>query len=117
MSPAFVFYGIPRSFGVLRRTLVRSEEDATRQRGNRQRVFHCSLFKATFISLFIFVFLNYGIRTKSTCRSIHIEVFRLNESNHWELEEYNSADEELHIKAIDEKMMIAEIYDGVKMEG
>jgi Uma2 family endonuclease len=48
--------------------------------------------------------------------SIHIEVFRLNESNHWELEEYNSVDEELYIKAIDEKVLIAEIYERVKME-
>lgn len=48
--------------------------------------------------------------------SIHIEVFRLNETHHWELEEYNSAEEQLYIKAINEKLSIAEIYDGVKME-
>lgn len=47
--------------------------------------------------------------------SIHIEVFRLNENNHWELEEYNSIDDELYIKAIDEKVFIAEIYDGAKI--
>lgn len=47
---------------------------------------------------------------------IHIEVFRLNENNHWELEEYNSPEEQLLIKAISEKVSIAEIYDGVKMD-
>jgi len=45
--------------------------------------------------------------------SIHIEVFRLNESNHWELEEYDLMEEELYLKAIDEKILIAEIYEGV----
>lgn len=48
--------------------------------------------------------------------SVHIEVFRLNESNHWELEEYNSIEEQLYIKAINETVSITEIYDGVKME-
>lgn len=47
---------------------------------------------------------------------IHIEVFRLNENNHWELEEYKSPEEQLLIKAISEKVSIAEIYDGVKMD-
>jgi len=49
--------------------------------------------------------------------SIHIEVFRLNENNHWELEEYNSLNEHLHIKALDEKILISEIYEDVKIEG
>ena len=48
--------------------------------------------------------------------SIHIEVFRLNEHNHWELEEYNSIEDFLHIKAIEEKILILEIYEGVKIE-
>jgi Uma2 family endonuclease len=48
--------------------------------------------------------------------SIHIEVFRLNESNHWELEEYDLIEDELYIKAIDEKILISEIYEGVKFE-
>jgi Uma2 family endonuclease len=47
--------------------------------------------------------------------SVHIEVFRLNEKNHWELEEYNSLTEELYVKAIDEKILIADIYEGVKI--
>jgi Uma2 family endonuclease len=48
--------------------------------------------------------------------SIHIEVFRFNESNHWELEEYNNLNDELPIKAIAENIFISEIYEGVKVE-
>ncbi|MEO6636645.1 MAG: Uma2 family endonuclease [Ginsengibacter sp.] len=47
--------------------------------------------------------------------SIHIEVFRLNDNQHWELEEYNSTTDVLHVKAIDEKVQLEEIYDGVKV--
>jgi Uma2 family endonuclease len=47
--------------------------------------------------------------------SLHIEVFRLNESNHWELEEYNDANNYLEIKAISENILIAEIYEGVNI--
>ena len=47
--------------------------------------------------------------------SIHIEVFRLNESNHWELEEYNTINDHLSIKAINETLPLFEIYEGVKM--
>ena len=46
--------------------------------------------------------------------SIHLEVFRLNEHKHWELEEYNSIEEFLNVKAIDEKISLTEIYEGVK---
>ena len=48
--------------------------------------------------------------------SIHIEVFRLNENNHWELEEYNSTENLLHFKAINEYILISKIYEGVKLE-
>lgn len=48
--------------------------------------------------------------------SIHIEVFRLNANNHWELEEYNTFTDHLQIKAIDETLSISEIYEGVNME-
>jgi Uma2 family endonuclease len=48
-------------------------------------------------------------------QSLHIEVFRLNEHNHWELEEYNNADNSFEIKAINESILIAEIYEGVKL--
>src|SRR5690348_13897943 len=43
-------------------------------------------------------------------QSLHVEVFRLNENNHWELEEYNGANNYLEIKAINESILIAEIY-------
>ena len=49
--------------------------------------------------------------------TIHIEVFRLNESNRWELEEYNSVENFLFIKAIDEKIVLSEIYEGVNIKG
>ncbi len=49
--------------------------------------------------------------------SIHIEVFRLNEKDHWELEEYNDVNTSLQIKAINESILISEIYEGVKMTG
>jgi Uma2 family endonuclease len=45
--------------------------------------------------------------------SIHIEIFRLNESNHWELEEYDTAEEMLYIKTINENIALADIYEGV----
>ena len=48
-------------------------------------------------------------------QSLHVEVFRLNENNHWELQEYNDANNYLEIKAINESILIAEIYDGVKL--
>ena len=48
--------------------------------------------------------------------SIHIEVFRLNEYGHWELEEYNSLSDAVIIKAIDETIVLSEIYDGVPIE-
>jgi Uma2 family endonuclease len=49
--------------------------------------------------------------------SIHIEVFRLNESGHWELEEYNAPADSLLIKAINESILLSEIYDSVRFEG
>jgi Uma2 family endonuclease len=48
-------------------------------------------------------------------QSIHIEAFRINENNHWELEEYNAIDIALEVKAINENILLSEIYDGVKL--
>jgi Uma2 family endonuclease len=48
--------------------------------------------------------------------SIHVEVFRLNANGHWELEEYNSLSDAIIIKAIDETVVLSEIYDGVSIE-
>ena len=47
--------------------------------------------------------------------SVHIEIFRLNESSHWELEEYDTAEEMLYIKTIDENIALADIYEGVQL--
>ena len=47
--------------------------------------------------------------------SIHIEVFRLNEKNHWKLKEYDNANELLPIKAISENILISDIYEDVKL--
>ncbi len=47
--------------------------------------------------------------------SLHIEVFRLNENNHWELEEYDDAGNYLYLKSINEKIQVGEIYEGVNM--
>lgn len=48
--------------------------------------------------------------------SIHIEVFRLNESNHWELEEYGNISNSLQLRAINESIFLSDIYEGVKIE-
>lgn len=48
--------------------------------------------------------------------SIHVEVFRLNEKNHWELEEYNSLSDQIQVKAIGETILLSEAYDGVKLK-
>src|SRR6478609_2207917 len=48
-------------------------------------------------------------------QSIHIEAFRMNKNNHWELEEYNAIDTALEVKAINENILLNDIYDGVKL--
>ena len=48
-------------------------------------------------------------------QSLHIEVFRLNENNHWELEEYNAAEKMLYITTINENIALADIYAGVQL--
>ena len=45
--------------------------------------------------------------------SIHIEVFRLNENKHWELEEYSSLESSLAIMSIAETISLREIYEGI----
>lgn len=47
--------------------------------------------------------------------TIHIEAFRWNENDHWELEEYISPADNLIIKAIGERIALTEIYNGVGM--
>lgn len=48
--------------------------------------------------------------------SIHVEVFRLNQNNHWELEEFNLLIDHVHVQAIEETLSISEMYDGVKFD-
>ena len=48
--------------------------------------------------------------------SIHMEVFRLNEKDHWELEEYKSLDDNIVINAISETIALSEIYEGLNFE-
>ncbi len=45
---------------------------------------------------------------------IRIEIFRLNEKNHWELEEYKTMSEILEIKAVSLSIPLDEIYEGVE---
>jgi Uma2 family endonuclease len=44
---------------------------------------------------------------------IGVEIFRLNANRHWELEEYNSINNELYIQAIDTTILLADIYEDV----
>jgi Uma2 family endonuclease len=44
--------------------------------------------------------------------NIQIEVFRINEHNHWELEEYSNPDESLAIKMIQLNLPLSDIYEG-----
>jgi Uma2 family endonuclease len=46
--------------------------------------------------------------------SIAAEVFRLNENNHWELEEYKSSSDTLVLKTIGGSISLTEIYEGVR---
>jgi Uma2 family endonuclease len=47
--------------------------------------------------------------------SIHIEAFRINSNNHWELEEYKTGSSTLVIPAVQVAIPIAEIYEGAKL--
>ena len=44
--------------------------------------------------------------------SINIEVFRLNETNHWELEEYRLVTETLKLQTVQAELPLVEIYEG-----
>jgi len=47
--------------------------------------------------------------------SIHIEIFRLNANNHWELEEYNKGSRTILIQAINTPLSIEEIYEETEL--
>ncbi len=49
-------------------------------------------------------------------KSLLVEVFRFNENGHWELEEYKSITDILHVKALEISIPLVEIYEGVKFE-
>jgi len=44
--------------------------------------------------------------------SVNIEVFRLNENNHWELEEYKLVAQTLKLQTVQAEIPLAEIYEG-----
>lgn len=46
--------------------------------------------------------------------SIHVEAFRINNSGHWELEEYKATSENLSLPALDTAIPLTEIYTGQK---
>jgi Uma2 family endonuclease len=46
---------------------------------------------------------------------LSIEVFRLNATKHWELEEYDSADQQLSIPALNFSVPLYEIYEGTRL--
>ncbi len=47
--------------------------------------------------------------------SMNVEIFRLNVSNHWELEEYKNTAERFEIKTINTALSFAEVYEGIEM--
>lgn len=47
--------------------------------------------------------------------AISVESFRLNETNHWELEEYNNADAQLQIPSLELSISLQDIYEGTKL--
>ena len=46
--------------------------------------------------------------------TISIEVFRINDSGHWELEEYRKMEDVLLVKTIQVSIPVVEIYEGVR---
>ena len=47
--------------------------------------------------------------------ALSVEVFRLNKSNHWELEEYKEIHQSLLIHALSISVPLADIYEGTKL--
>ena len=48
--------------------------------------------------------------------SLSVEIFRLNENKHWELEEYKTDAESFEIKTINTNLSFDEVYEGSKIE-
>jgi Uma2 family endonuclease len=47
---------------------------------------------------------------------IHVEAFRINDNNHWELEEYKKIEETLPVKTVQLSIPLIEIYEGIKLQ-
>lgn len=50
-------------------------------------------------------------------QALKVYAFRLNETNHWELEEYKNGDDILIIKSVELSLPLKEIYEAVKFSG
>jgi Uma2 family endonuclease len=46
---------------------------------------------------------------------IHIEAFRINDNNHWELEEYKKIEDTLPVKTVQLSILLTDIYEGTKL--
>jgi Uma2 family endonuclease len=49
--------------------------------------------------------------------SINVEVFFINDHNHWELMEYSSIDDQFTLQSLQVKLELKEIYEGTKLMG
>ena len=47
--------------------------------------------------------------------SVNVEAWRLNNTNHWELEEYKSVSEVLFLQSVQVSVSVADIYEGTKL--
>ena len=47
--------------------------------------------------------------------NIQLEIFRVNERGHWELEEYTNTRDKLFVKTIDVYIELTEIYEGTEL--
>ncbi|MEO6917312.1 MAG: Uma2 family endonuclease, partial [Chitinophagaceae bacterium] len=47
--------------------------------------------------------------------AVSVEIFRLNESGYWQLEEYKNQDEILYIRTVDFHLSLIELYQGTKL--
>jgi len=47
--------------------------------------------------------------------AVNVEVFRINENGHWQLDEHKKPDEFIQINAVDFQLTLKEIYLGTKL--
>lgn len=48
-------------------------------------------------------------------QAINIEVFRINSTGHWELEEYKLLTEQLHFPSLELSVSLSDVYEGTKL--